>query len=211
MAYETVAAMQGQSLPKGPWHEEEDERLITFVKLLGSRRWDYVARVSGLKRSGKSCRLRWPNYLRPNIKHGHISAEEEKIIQQLHERWGSKDNGKLLLFQEDGSSAQTYNRESYKPCEDILETGNSSYDAVALSDYTLTNSPFQTRLSDWISEFPSDQSEIKSQEDSNCTDHSTVMQHGFPRRMIYGDVQAPSGTWNKMSLLKCEHEEAIRI
>ncbi|XWS66818.1 hypothetical protein CRYUN_Cryun05aG0233500 [Craigia yunnanensis] len=96
MAYETAAAMQGESLRKGPWHEEEDERLITFVKLLGSRRWDYVARVSEKlftfrsKRSGKSCRLRWVNYLCPNIKHGHISAEEEKIILQLHERWGNK-------------------------------------------------------------------------------------------------------------------------
>ena len=48
MAYETASAMQGESLRKGPWHEEEDERLITFVKLLGSRRWDYVARVSGI-------------------------------------------------------------------------------------------------------------------------------------------------------------------
>ena len=48
MAYETASAMQGESLRKGSWHEEEDERLITFVKLLGSRRWDYVARVSGI-------------------------------------------------------------------------------------------------------------------------------------------------------------------
>ncbi|ESR41678.1 hypothetical protein CICLE_v10013266mg [Citrus x clementina] len=39
---------------------------------------------SGLKRSGKSCRLRWLNYLRPNIKHGYISTEEEQIIIQLH-------------------------------------------------------------------------------------------------------------------------------
>ncbi|XVF55541.1 hypothetical protein PTKIN_Ptkin06aG0044100 [Pterospermum kingtungense] len=211
MAYETAAAMQGESLRKGPWHEEEDERLITFVKLLGSRRWDYVARVSGLKRSGKSCRLRWLNYLRPNIKHGHISAEEEMIILKLHERWGNKwsmiarrlpgrtdneiknywrthlrkkavlqeqenfqfgsDNGKqVFLFQEEGTGAKTDNGDNYKACEDILVTETSSYDAVALPDFTLTSSPYQTMLSDWISEFPSDQSEIKSQEDSNSTD-----------------------------------------
>ncbi|OMO81805.1 hypothetical protein CCACVL1_12194 [Corchorus capsularis] len=212
MAYETAAAMQGESLRKGPWHEEEDERLITFVKLLGSRRWDYVARVSGLKRSGKSCRLRWLNYLRPNIKHGHISAEEEKIILQLHERWGNKwsmiarklpgrtdneiknywrthlrkkemiqeqenfqfgrDNGRqLFLFQGECSRVQNYNAESYKPCDDILDTENRSYEAVGQSDFNLTSSPYETRLSDWISsEFPSDQSEIISQEDCNSTD-----------------------------------------
>lgn len=45
----TTAAMQGEGLRKGPWHEEEDERLISFVKLLGSRRWDYVAQVSGTR------------------------------------------------------------------------------------------------------------------------------------------------------------------
>lgn len=64
------AAMQEEKLRKGPWHEEEDELLVTFVTLFGERRWDYIAKASGLKRSGKSCRLRWLNYLRPNIKHG---------------------------------------------------------------------------------------------------------------------------------------------
>ncbi|KAL5809587.1 hypothetical protein ACOSQ3_030278 [Xanthoceras sorbifolium] len=82
--------MQGEKLCKGPWHEEEDKQLITFVTLLGERRWDYIARVSGLKRSGKSCRLRWLNYLHPNLKHGDISTEEERIILQLHEQWGNK-------------------------------------------------------------------------------------------------------------------------
>ncbi|XP_038694902.1 transcription factor MYB27 [Tripterygium wilfordii] len=88
MAYHT--AMHEENLRKGPWLEEEDERLITYVTLLGERRWDSLARSSGLKRSGKSCRLRWLNYLRPNIKHGDISAEEEQIIVQLHKRWGNK-------------------------------------------------------------------------------------------------------------------------
>ncbi|KAK1562418.1 hypothetical protein Q3G72_011619 [Acer saccharum] len=88
MVYKAV--MQGEKLRKGPWHEEEDKHLITFVTLLGDRKWDYIARVSGIKRCGKSCRLRWLNYLRPNIKHGDISIEEEQIILQLHEQWGNK-------------------------------------------------------------------------------------------------------------------------
>ncbi|KAI9153468.1 hypothetical protein LWI28_011781 [Acer negundo] len=88
MVYKAV--MQGEKLRKGPWHVEEDKHLITFVTLLGDRKWDYIARVSGIKRCGKSCRLRWLNYLRPNIKHGDISIEEELIILQLHEQWGNK-------------------------------------------------------------------------------------------------------------------------
>ncbi|KAI9153628.1 hypothetical protein LWI28_014220 [Acer negundo] len=82
--------MQGEKLRKGLWHEEEDKQLITFVTLLGDRKWDYIARVSGIKRCGKSCRLRWLNYLRPNINHGDISIEEEQIILRLHEQWGNK-------------------------------------------------------------------------------------------------------------------------
>ncbi|XP_068649255.1 transcription factor MYB27-like [Aristolochia californica] len=46
--------------------------------------------MAGLKRSGKSCRLRWLNYLRPDLKHGQISQEEEEIILQLHACWGNK-------------------------------------------------------------------------------------------------------------------------
>ncbi|CAF2168671.1 hypothetical protein HID58_026373 [Brassica napus] len=78
------------ALRRGPWLEEEDERLVKFVTLLGERRWDSLARVSGLKRSGKSCRLRWMNYLNPSLKCGPMSQEEEIIIFQLHALWGNK-------------------------------------------------------------------------------------------------------------------------
>ncbi|KAL6133457.1 hypothetical protein ACLB2K_065692 [Fragaria x ananassa] len=89
MAYEAVA-VEGENLRKGPWLEEEDERLTMYVRLKGNRRWDALAKESGLRRSGRSCRLWWLNYLRPNLKHGHITVEEEKIILQLHELWGNK-------------------------------------------------------------------------------------------------------------------------
>ncbi|XP_039166757.1 transcription factor MYB27 [Eucalyptus grandis] len=79
-----------EKLRKGPWIEQEDEILTAFVTVLGERRWDYIAKTSGLKRSGKSCRLRWKNYLCPNLKHGPISPEEERIIIKFHEQWGNK-------------------------------------------------------------------------------------------------------------------------
>lgn len=44
----------------------------------------------GLRRCGKSCRLRWLNYLRPNIKHGEFSAEEDRIICTLFATIGSR-------------------------------------------------------------------------------------------------------------------------
>ncbi|KAI6704207.1 hypothetical protein NL676_013343 [Syzygium grande] len=44
----------------------------------------------GLARTGKSCRLRWMNYLRPNIRHGNITKEEEDLIIELHRLLGNK-------------------------------------------------------------------------------------------------------------------------
>lgn len=51
----------------------------------------------GLQRSGKSCRLRWMNYLHPDLKRGQLSIEEERIILQLHELWGNKLGSFLFI------------------------------------------------------------------------------------------------------------------
>ncbi|TVU18246.1 hypothetical protein EJB05_34335, partial [Eragrostis curvula] len=75
---------------KGPWTEEEDAQLVWFVRLFGERRWDFLAKVSGLKRTGKSCRLRWVNYLHPDLRRGRITADEESLILELHGKWGSR-------------------------------------------------------------------------------------------------------------------------
>ncbi|WCJ34454.1 myb domain protein 27 [Euphorbia peplus] len=90
MAPQEHVLILGDHLRKGPWLEEEDEQLVSFISLFGERKWDFIASASGLRRSGKSCRLRWLNYLRPNLKRGQISDEEEQIIIQLHELWGNK-------------------------------------------------------------------------------------------------------------------------
>ncbi|OIT32793.1 PREDICTED: transcription factor MYB24-like [Nicotiana attenuata] len=75
---------------KGPWTAEEDRLLIEYVNLHGEGRWNSVARLAGLKRNGKSCRLRWVNYLRPDLKRGQITPYEEKIILELHAIWGNR-------------------------------------------------------------------------------------------------------------------------
>lgn len=44
----------------------------------------------GLNRCGKSCRLRWLNYLRPDIKHGGFTPEEDNVIFTLYSTIGSR-------------------------------------------------------------------------------------------------------------------------
>ncbi|XP_038905628.1 transcription factor MYB2-like [Benincasa hispida] len=75
---------------KGPWTAEEDSLLYNYVTVHGEGHWNSVARSTGLKRTGKSCRLRWLNYLRPNLRRGNITLQEQLLILQLHSRWGNR-------------------------------------------------------------------------------------------------------------------------
>nr|QWQ79403.1 MYB5 [Zanthoxylum armatum] len=77
-------------LKKGPWTAEEDQKLIDYIQKYGHGRWRTLPKNAGLKRCGKSCRLRWTNYLRPDIKRGKFSLEEEDTIIQLHRVLGNK-------------------------------------------------------------------------------------------------------------------------
>ncbi|XP_057521397.1 transcription factor MYB3-like [Amaranthus tricolor] len=75
---------------KGTWTAEEDQKLSNYIQQHGANHWKTVALNAGLKRCGKSCRLRWLNYLRPNIKRGNISDEEEDLIIRLHKLLGNR-------------------------------------------------------------------------------------------------------------------------
>lgn len=80
----------GVVLKKGPWTSTEDAILVDFVKKHGEGNWNAVQKHSGLFRCGKSCRLRWANHLRPNLKKGAFTAEEERLIIELHAKMGNK-------------------------------------------------------------------------------------------------------------------------
>lgn len=77
-------------LKKGPWTAEEDQKLISFILNHGHCCWRAVPKLAGLLRCGKSCRLRWTNYLRPDLKRGLLSESEEKLIIDLHSQLGNR-------------------------------------------------------------------------------------------------------------------------
>ncbi|KAL8102643.1 transcription factor MYB1-like [Apium graveolens] len=77
-------------LNKGVWTSDEDKILTDYVQLHGEGRWRNLPKRAGLKRCGKSCRLRWLNYLRPDIKRGNISDDEEDLIIRLHKLLGNR-------------------------------------------------------------------------------------------------------------------------
>ncbi|XP_062184120.1 transcription factor MYB106-like [Phragmites australis] len=77
-------------LKKGPWTPEEDQKLLAYIEQHGHGCWRSLPAKAGLQRCGKSCRLRWTNYLRPDIKRGKFSLQEEQTIIQLHALLGNR-------------------------------------------------------------------------------------------------------------------------
>uniref|UniRef100_A0A0A9FD64 MYB-IF35 n=1 Tax=Arundo donax TaxID=35708 RepID=A0A0A9FD64_ARUDO len=77
-------------LKKGRWTKEEDEILARYIKEHGEGSWRSLPKNAGLLRCGKSCRLRWINYLRADLKRGNISEEEEEMIIKLHATLGNR-------------------------------------------------------------------------------------------------------------------------
>ncbi|KAE9589422.1 hypothetical protein Lal_00000502 [Lupinus albus] len=77
-------------LRRGPWTLEEDSLLIHYIACHGEGRWNMLAKSAELKRTGKSCRLRWLNYLKPDIKRGNLTPQEQLLILELHSKWGNR-------------------------------------------------------------------------------------------------------------------------
>ncbi|GKV36174.1 hypothetical protein SLEP1_g44334 [Rubroshorea leprosula] len=75
---------------RGPWSPVEDLKLINFIQKHGHENWRALPKQAGLQRCGKSCRLRWINYLRPDVRRGNFTKEEEDTIIRLHGSLGNK-------------------------------------------------------------------------------------------------------------------------
>ncbi|CAJ1977073.1 unnamed protein product [Sphenostylis stenocarpa] len=75
---------------KGLWSPEEDNKLRNHILKHGHGCWSSVPIKAGLQRNGKSCRLRWINYLRPGLKRGKFNKQEEETILTLHHMLGNK-------------------------------------------------------------------------------------------------------------------------
>uniref|UniRef100_A0A0A9HAP1 Myb39 n=1 Tax=Arundo donax TaxID=35708 RepID=A0A0A9HAP1_ARUDO len=79
-----------EGLRRGAWSAKEDQRLVEYIGQHGHPNWRALPRQAGLLRCGKSCRLRWINYLRPDIKRGNFTADEEDLIVRLHQELGNR-------------------------------------------------------------------------------------------------------------------------
>ncbi|XP_047939646.1 transcription factor MYB10-like [Salvia hispanica] len=83
-------SIDSNGMKKGAWSEDEDEKLRSYIQRYGHWNWRLLPKYAGLKRCGKSCRLRWVNYLKPGVKRGNFSKEERQIVIKLHAELGNK-------------------------------------------------------------------------------------------------------------------------
>ncbi|RAL49242.1 hypothetical protein DM860_018040 [Cuscuta australis] len=79
-----------KGVKKGPWTPDEDIILVSYIQQNGPANWRLVPTYTGLQRCSKSCRLRWTNYLRPGIKRGNFTDQEEKMIFHLQALLGNR-------------------------------------------------------------------------------------------------------------------------
>ncbi|KAI4357679.1 hypothetical protein L6164_001613 [Bauhinia variegata] len=79
-----------QDMNKGAWSKQEDQKLTDYIQKHGEGCWRTLPQAAGLLRCGKSCRLRWINYLRPDVKRGNFADDEEDLIIKLHALLGNR-------------------------------------------------------------------------------------------------------------------------
>ncbi|CAN1276023.1 Transcription factor MYB27 [Linum perenne] len=149
MAYQATSA--SEQLRKGPWLEEEDEQLAGLVNVFGERKWDSIARVSGLRRSGKSCRMRWSRIARSlpgrtdneikNYWRTHLSKKNAQVQEQEGNFHNNSSDVSDNVAQQDLSLVQ----------DGFVAGSDEQYDLWKLMD-----SSYETRLYDhWLSEIKS--------------------------------------------------------
>ncbi|KAH1138884.1 hypothetical protein AAZX31_10G170600 [Glycine max] len=192
-------------LKKGPWAPEEDQILTSYIDKHGHGNWRALPKQAGLLRCGKSCRLRWINYLRPDIKRGNFTIEEEETIIKLHDmlgnRWsaiaaklpGRTDNEiknvwhtnlKKRLLKSDQSKSKPSSKRAIKP---KIERSDSNSSIITQSEPdnfnfremdTITSSACTTSSSDFSSVTVGDSKNIKS-EDTESTETMPVIDESF--------------------------------
>ncbi|KAI4376562.1 hypothetical protein MLD38_014309 [Melastoma candidum] len=146
-----------KNVRRGPWSQEEDALLTKYM--LESRgksgSWIALPHRAGLKRCGKSCRLRWMNYLRPDIKRGRFTEEEDEVICALYLSIGSRQ----LPGRTDNDIKNYWNTKLKKKLTESLLARNLSFPEVKIADH---DHPTKSSLNSYRTPFQAAEDELQS-------------------------------------------------
>lgn len=202
------------ALVKGPWKEEEDNKLVELVEKYGPKDWSTIAsHIQG--RIGKQCRERWFNHLSPEVRKTNWSPEEDRIIIEAHHRLGNKWTAisKLLDGRPANAIKNHWNSTLLKRIQDstggvptIRRERKNSKSKIPLSPtfQTVPNSlNTSTNSLDFNSE-DDDMSDSDSEEDDviSSSDSSSPEQPASP-------LDSPIGTVPQAPFLPLHHQQQL--
>ncbi|XP_059445296.1 transcription factor MYB4-like [Corylus avellana] len=158
-------------LKRGPWTTEEDKILVSHIEKNGHGNWRALPKQAGLLRCGKSCRLRWINYLRPDIKRGNFSREEEETIINLHEMLGNRWSA--IAAKLPGRTDNEIKNVWHTHLKKKLKQNQAKTQIILQSTTCDSNSPRQSESSD-LDILPSHQAYASMSPQPSSSDFSSV-------------------------------------
>ncbi|KAK9699422.1 hypothetical protein RND81_08G172300 [Saponaria officinalis] len=180
---------------KGPWSFDEDFKLISHIQKFGHANWRALPFKAGLLRCGKSCRLRWVNYLNPDVKRGNFTLEEETLVINFHSEYGNKWSkiASHLPGRTDNEIKNVWNTYLKKRAQIINDSPSSSTALPSVSSEIISG----------------DQHEKELQDPKKCTVSSSTTQDPKPENLPSPSSSNVSNISNLENINFTEAQEEI--